>query len=1468
MNIEYKTVLFNKSIYINLLICIFAAILFFGCTSEDEKGEDPSVNPVANAGQDASVPVNVAFTLDGSGSTGTGPLKYLWNIVQDNCLPGGSLINPETVNPIFTPTSQSTCIFTLEVTDAAGIKSNLDTVTITATIAPAANAGQDAATPVSVSYTLDGSGCSGVAPLSYTWTITDESCFPGGSLINPNTSSPTFIPTSENQCTFSLKITDANGYDSSPDSVVITATEKPVSNAGVDKPTPVNVVYTLDGGASSGILPLSYDWTIEDDTCFPGGSLINPTTVNPSFTPTVIDSCEFSLIVTDGNGFESSSDSILITSTQEPVANAGPDANAPVNVVYSLNGTASSGVAPLTYSWTINNDSCFPGGTLSDLSSDSPTFTPTQQDQCIFSLEVTDANGYSSTLDAVIITATEAPIANVGSNQGAPVNLVYTLNGSLSSGVAPLSFSWSIDDDACFPGGSLTNPTTVSPSFTPTVQAECVFSLIITDNNGYSSSPDSVVITATQQPVANAGADSYVPVNVNYSLDGSTSSGVAPVIYSWTINDDLCFPGGSLTNPNTDSPSFTPTVEDQCIFSLVITDGNGYSSDADSVVITATPAPLANAGPNAGVPINAVYTLNGSSSTGISPLTYQWSVTDSTCLNGGSLSSTSVFNPSFTPSIEGQCVFSLVVTDNNGYSSPADSVIITATAAPVANAGSDFNAPVNTSINLDGSASAGISPLEFSWTVDNDSCFPGGSLSDATSDSPTFIATSESQCVFSLVVTDSNGYSSAADSVIVTATQAAVANAGIDSNAPVNMLYSLDGSTSSGVEPLVFSWTISNDACFPGGVLTDPSTDSPSFTPTTTAGSCIFSLVVTDANGFISASDTVTINPTISLTWSTDNEGFSGGGYNFAFHPSQDHIFAYNSANTYESTNDGATWNYTNNISGDPTNENAKYSPSNSSIMYVPWGRDLFKSYNGGSSWVLVEQVSSNDENISAIAIHPTDENILYVGTRNEGMYNSIDGGESWLQISNGLPIGDERVVDIVITENEPTVIYAVLEEEGIYKSIDSGANWDLINSGHSIRTVDMELIQSDGNTIFAGEDTRLFKSTDRGENWSQLYIFPRMIERIIVNPDQTTDIIVTIENAIYKSSDGGSSFTSVYSHYTRLFAFWEGHISNCEYKPTDSSILLCATEGSGLLKSSDGGDTWSFSNQGLPAYSKTYAYSIAGDYLYSGSSTTYAKFGSNDWEDKQDTKNDGGIHDIATDPNDNNVVWYASYKLFRSSNNFDTVLERFDNNTLAFSVISTVDVAGQTHIYAGNFDGEMFKSTDGTTWNELADGFNSSEIKAITVDNSDPTKVFIATNGQGIYYSTDSGTSWTHSGQNFRIASIAIDPNNSNVIYAGANHELYKSIDGGLNWSIIATPGGEVSSIVFDPTDSAIVYAVSRREHIMYTVDSGSTWTEMQYNLQGESHGTTDIFFRPGDNDTLYVGTRWLGLFKAAITR
>ncbi|MCP5197341.1 MAG: hypothetical protein H6974_11225 [Gammaproteobacteria bacterium] len=274
--------------------------------------------------------------------------------------------------------------------------------------------------------------------------------------------------------------------------------------------------------------------------------------------------------------------------------------------------------------------------------------------------------------------------------------------------------------------------------------------------------------------------------------------------------------------------------------------------------------PVAEAGPDQTAPVGMTVTLDGSGSTDADgdDLTYAWTLPTVPAGSTATLADATTVNPRLTLDRPGDYTAQLVVNDGQADSAPDTVTVSTENTPPVADAGPDQSAPVNTLVTLDGSASSDVDgdALTFAWTLVNPPAGSTAVLAEATTVHPRLTLDQAGTYTVQLLVNDGQA-DSAPDSVTLsTENSPPVAEAGPAQTVPLGATVQLDGSGSSDADGdgLTYQWTLTTVPLGSTAALTNPTMVNPSFIADQ-PGAYVAQLIVNDGTG-PSSPDTVTIS--------------------------------------------------------------------------------------------------------------------------------------------------------------------------------------------------------------------------------------------------------------------------------------------------------------------------------------------------------------------------------------------------------------------------------------------------------------------------------------------------------------------------------------------------------------------------------------------------------------------------------
>jgi len=280
--------------------------------------------------------------------------------------------------------------------------------------------------------------------------------------------------------------------------------------------------------------------------------------------------------------------------------------------------------------------------------------------------------------------------------------------------------------------------------------------------------------------------------------------------------------------------------------------------------------------------------------------------------------------------------------------------------------------------------------------------------------------------------------------------------------------------------------------------------------------------------------------------------------------------------------------------------------PEKTNVIYASSGRwqwtagNIVKSEDYGQTWRVIGNPASGlpDSQVYELVLDdtsPADQRTLYAASYQNGVYKSIDGGISWVEMNNGLGTnGNLQISSLVIDPTDSNILYAGADMNalwkgyikgdqhgGIYKTLDGGISWSNVDAeipyvlDISINPHNPQVLYAAAREYFDNVNQQLFqggvyKSTDGGKNWLLVFEDP-YVDVVVVDP-HTPDVVYagtgdnpyhdqSTGNGLFRSDDSGQSWYSVNEGLANLI-IWDLIID-----PSDPSVLYIGTGGNGVFK-------------------------------------------------------------------------------------------------------------------------------------------------------------------------------------------------------------------------------------------------------------------------------------------------------------
>lgn len=403
------------------------------------------------------------------------------------------------------------------------------------------------------------------------------------------------------------------------------------------------------------------------------------------------------------------------------------------------------------------------------------------------------------------------------------------------------------------------------------------------------------------------------------------------------------------------------------------------------------------------------------------------------------------------------------------------------------------------------------------------------------------------------------------------------------------------------------------------------------------------------------------------------------------------------------------------------------------------------------SDWTVV---GPSGGDVRVVTIDPRDKDRLYISTLDGQIHTSADGGKSWTLLVN---LNQPQLVldQLFVDSRDSTVLYTSGHRGkfagGFFKSVDGGATWKESKDlrGEAIHA--MTQAKDDPNLLFVGTSNGIFVSKDSGDDWEKMSspTMPVNLNSMAIDPRRNSTIYAGTSWRPYKSTDSGKSWRLIKAGMiddSDVFA-----VTIDSRNPEHIIASAC----SGIYESFSGGDNWK-KIQGIPSQSRrtrdivqhpsipgtVYAATTEGFWMTTNGGKSWALT----------TQRNLEINSIAVHPEEPNRVFIATnnYGVMVSYDGGKNFAQTNDNFTSRFAYSVTPDISQPSRLYAttqntASSGGFFFTSMDaGKSWTQ-AKGLDINRVSpfAVLQDRVDPNRMFLGSN-LGIFRSLDRGLSWT----------------------------------------------------------------------------------------------------------------------------
>ncbi len=544
----------------------------------------------------------------------------------------------------------------------------------------------------------------------------------------------------------------------------------------------------------------------------------------------------------------------------------------------------------------------------------------------------------------------------------------------------------------------------------------------------------------------------------------------------------------------------------------------------------------------------------------------------------------------------------------------------------------------------------------------------------------------------------------------------------------------------------------------------------------------------------------------------------------------------------YKSVDAGETWenvglpfsDHIGRIVGHPTNEDITYVAVAGKLYGKNQERGVYKTENGGETWEQKLFVNDSTAMID-VAMSAADPEVLFAsswertrfaqgriyGGFSSGIHRSLDGGDTWELLSNGLPVneGDIGRIGLAVSQTNPNIVYTSYTNNvvtnrflGIYKSEDQGDSWTELN-GDTLTNVFSSFGWFFGNVrINPINDDEVFVmglntlNTIDGEFWNfwstGVHVDQHGME---IHPQDPDYRVICNDGGIYITENAGGNFRHVETIDNNQFY-------ECAIHPTLPETYLAGAQDNGTLLTQGNGLDGYIRISGGDGFGVQFdkinpeIYYVTSQFGNIRRATSLVAFVSENIRPGSDIASRRNWNTpFVTIPNLLGGILYGAEQVLMSrdtGSTWEVISPDLTNGPYEGSGFGTItclaiSIVNQDIIMAGTDDGNVQITTNGgADWTLISADLPLLEVSSVATDPNDEATIYVTFSGYRfddylphVLRSTDYGDTWTDISSNLPetpINEIVIDPTIPYQYYLATDLGVFFSSDEGATWQVL----------------------------------------------------------------------------------